>query len=122
MNYIYSLGGLLLVVGAALPIFIDNFAYAFFCFAAGAVLFVPMQLRARYDGDNFVVRRLRRQQLLGAFFICITALLMLSHWLGWRPFHADEWKITLAIAAVFELWTAFRLPAELEKEEKRDAS
>ena len=28
----------------------------------------------------------------------------------------DEWKVTLAIAVVLEIYTAFRIPQELQKE------
>ena len=117
-NLLYAAGGLLIVLGAALPIFVAQFAWALGVFTAGVALFVPMQLRQSYEGTNYVVRRLRRQQLLGAFFLCVTALLMLSRLMLWRPFRADEWKVTLAVAAIFELWSAFRIPAELEKEKR----
>lgn len=115
-NLLYAVGGLLVVAGAALPIVCGNMGWAFGIFASGTALFVTMQLRERYEGSNFVVRRLRRQQLAGATMLVATAVLMLMRWQQIAPFRADEWKIALAIAAVFEVYTAFRIPAELKKE------
>lgn len=112
---VYNLGGLLLVVGAALPAFADFLFVAPYVYATGAVLFVAMQMLARYDGRDIIVRRLRRQQLLGGVLLLVAAGLMFMHVLGVGPFRADEWKIVLAIGAFMELYTAFRLPAALER-------
>lgn len=116
-NLLYAIGGLLLVAGAVLPLVTAHMKWPFLVFAAGTALFTPMQVKDRYGGDNFVVKRLRRQQLAGAALLVVTALLMLTRWQQWPPFRADEWKISLAIAAVFEAYTAFRIPAERQKEE-----
>ena len=35
---------------------------------------------------------------------------MYTHWQHIAPFRGDEWKVSLAIAAVFEVYTAFRMP------------
>lgn len=47
-------------------------------------------------------RRLSRQQLLGALFLLITGVLMFVE-------RHNSWIVTLTIAAVFELYTAFRM-------------
>ena len=70
----------------------------------------------RYEGRNFIIRRLRRQQLLGALALLVTACLMIT-----QTFHVgfaqrNEWVVSLAVACVLELYTAFRIPSELEKE------
>ena len=116
-NLLYMAGGVLLVIGAALPIFVADFGTAFFVFAAGVSPFVWMQLLQGYDGKRLAVRRLRRQQLLGAFLLVVTAGLMFTRWQHIRPLSGDEWKVTLAIAAFLELYAAFRLPQELQKGE-----
>ena len=36
------------------------------------------------------------------------------------PLKGGEWKVCLTIAVVFELYTAFRLPHELEKEARQN--
>ena len=76
-----------------------------------------MQMLARYEGSNFTVRRLRRQQLLGAILLLVTAGLLLMKAYATGPLRGDEWKLTLTIAAVLEVYTAFRLPAALKKAE-----
>ena len=88
----FTLGGLLLLVGALLPMVPSLSDFAPYVFCAGALLFGTLQLVQRYEGRNVTVRRLRRQQMLGACLLMISACLLLV--------------------------TAFRLPAELGKEEK----
>ena len=113
----FTLGGLLLLVGTLLPMVPTLALYAPYVFSASALLFGTLQLVQRYDGRSIVIRRLRRQQMLGALLLMISACLMLITDFRLLPLRGGEWKITLAVAAVLELYTAFRLPAELEKEE-----
>lgn len=116
-NLLFQLGGILLVAGAILPMVRELAAYAPIVFSAGALLFGSMQLLQRYDGPNIVVRRLRRQQILGAFFLMFAAALMVmkQYHVGPIPIRGDEWKVALIVAAILELYAAFRIPAELEK-------
>ncbi len=113
-NLLYMAGGILLVAGAALPLLSSVREAAPYVFSAGAVLFASMQMLARYNGDDWRIRRLRRQQLFGAILLLVTGALMLMKELRIGPSLADEWKITLTIAVVFEAYTAFRLPAAKE--------
>lgn len=115
-NLIYGIGGLLLVAGAAMPVFPELLFAAPYVYSVGAVMFCAMQMLARYEGRNVVIRRIRRQQLFGAVLLLVAGGLLFMHVLGIGPFRADEWKIVLTIGAVFELYAAFRLPALLEKE------
>lgn len=119
-NLLFQLGGILLVAGAIMPMVPVVRDYAAIVFSAGALLFGSMQLLQRYDGRNITILRLRRQQILGAFFLMIAAaLLVMKHYhVGPIPIRGDEWKIALIVAAIVELYTAFRIPAELEKETK----
>jgi hypothetical protein len=108
-NYIYMLGGILLVVGAAL--YITRWAWAPYIYIAGSFMFGAMQMADRYEGSNFVIRRLRRQQVLGALMLMLTGIAMFVC-------KYNEWIVCLLIACLLELYTAFRLPQELEKEGK----
>lgn len=108
-------GGLLLPIGVLLPLFMADFMYAFLVFTLGTVLFAGAQFLTPFTSKSFTARRLHRQQLLGAAFLLVTSVLMYMHWQSLPPFRGDEWKISLAIAVVFELYTAFRLPSELKK-------
>ncbi len=113
---LYYIGGLLLVVGAVLPLFFP--AVAPYVFAVGALLFAPVQMADRYEGRNIVIRRLRRQQVMGAFLLLVTAVLMFMQLYQLRPFRGSEWKIFLAIAVFLELYTVFRIDFEEKKEKK----
>ena len=116
-NFLYAAGGIVLLAGAVMPLFPGLFAAGAWVFTAGAVLFSSMQMLARYDGSDITVRRLRRQQLMGAILLLVTAGLLLMKACATGPLRGDEWKLTLTIAAVLEVYTAFRLPAALKKAE-----
>lgn len=115
-NWLYRLGGLLLIAGAAVPLFSKNYGIAFALFAPGAVLFAWMQVLERYEGKSFTVRRLRRIQLIGAACLVVAAALLFMRWKQIAPCRGGEWLIALCVAAVQEVYAAFRLPAELKKE------
>lgn len=116
-NFLYATGGIVLLAGAVMPLFPGLFVAGAWVFTAGSLLFSSMQMLARYEGSNFTVRRLRRQQLLGAILLLVTAGLLLMKAYATGPLRGDEWKLTLTIAAVLEVYTAFRLPAALKKAE-----
>jgi drug/metabolite transporter (DMT)-like permease len=72
-------------------------------------LFAYVQVMSRYEGKNLIIRRLRRQQILAAVLLVFTGVLMFVT-------RHNEWVLCLTIAAILELYTAFRIPSELEKE------
>ena len=108
-NYIQMSGGLLLLIGAMLQI--TRWEFAPYLYTIGSLLFAYVQVRYGYEGRNIVIRRLRRQQMLGATLLVITGALMFFT-------HHNEWVLCLSIAAVLQLYTAFRIPSEIEKEQK----
>lgn len=86
-------------------------------YSVGAILFASMQLLARYEGTSVVLRRLRRQQILGALLLVLSGAAMFANIHGITYLRHNEWLAILAIAAVLELYTAFRIPQELKKEQ-----
>lgn len=102
-------GAVLLLVGAMLQI--TRWELAPVIYTIGAVLFAYVQVMSRYDGQNLIVRRLRRQQVLGAVLLVFAGVLMFVT-------RHNEWVLCLSAAAVLQLYTAFRIPSELEKERK----
>ena len=104
---VQGVGAVLLLVGAMLQI--TNSEYSPIIYTIGAVLFAYAQVMCRYEGNNLIIRRLRRQQILASVLFVFTGVLMFvtKH---------NEWIVCLTIAAVLELYTAFRIPSELEKE------
>ena len=113
-NGVMMMGGVLVIFGAAIYMFLP--ITGFIAFAMGSLAFSYMQLLQRYDGHSFVIRRLRRQQLLGAVAILIAACLMAMQTFRFGFALRNEWVVALTIGCVLELYTAFRLPAELEKD------
>lgn len=106
---IYIIGGILLVVGAAL--YITQWAWAPYMYIIGSFMFGAMQMLDRYTGKSFILRRLRRQQLVGAIALMLAGVLMLAS-------NHNEWILCLLVGCIFELYTAFRIPQEYEKEGK----
>ena len=104
---IQVVGAPLLLVGAMLQITDSEFSPIIY--TLGAVLFAYAQVMCRYEGKNLIIRRLRRQQILASVLFVFTGVLMFvtKH---------NEWILCLTVAAVLELYTAFRIPSELEKE------
>jgi drug/metabolite transporter (DMT)-like permease len=100
-------GAVLLLVGAMLQI--TRWELSPILYTIGAMMFAYVQVMSRYEGKNLIVRRLRRQQILGAVLLVFAGVLMFvtKH---------NEWVLCLTIAAILELYTAFRIPSELEKE------
>ena len=66
---LFRIGGVLMIIGAALPLFVP--AIAPYVYTLGALLFCPIQMLDRYEGSNPVTRRLRRQQLFGSFALLV---------------------------------------------------
>ena len=112
---LYILGGLLLLVGAALPVFPALMGYAPAIYSAGALLFGAVQVTTPLPVDHFAVRRLHRQQTLGALCLVVAGGMMFMSKYQVEPCAHDEWKLALTIGAVIELYTSFRLPAVIEK-------
>ena len=111
MSKIYQIvqgvGAVLLLVGAMLQI--TRWELSPILYTIGAVMFAYVQVMSRYEGKNLIVRRLRRQQILGAVLLVFAGVLMFvtKH---------NEWVLCLTVAAILELYTAFRITSELEKE------
>ena len=83
-----------------------------------------MQLLQRYEGTNFVIRRLRRMLILSDFLFLLSALLMfasmgnvfgLSH-IDYITYIYNKWVLTLLVAALLQLYATHRIDRELAKE------
>lgn len=103
-------GALLLFVGLVLQFL--RFEYAPYIYIVGSLSFAYVQVVVSgYSGTNVVIRRLRRQQILGAMLLVVTGVVMLL-------WHRNEWIVCLTVSALLELYTAFRIPQEEAKEKK----
>ena len=122
--YLLMLGGLLMVVGAGANVLFCSWAP--YVFAPGALLFVAMQLRQRYEGREFTIRRLRRIQIISDFLFLVAGLLMMANQqnflgldqLSYIKYVHNNWVVVLLVAAVLQLYTSHRIANEQEKDTK----
>lgn len=85
---------------------------------ARCIMFSSMQVLQKYEGKNITLKRLRRQQILGALMLLLAGGLMACSVYGIPPLCKGEWQVALAIGAILEVYTAFRIPAELAREKR----
>ena len=122
--YAMLLGGLLMVVGAGANVLFCSWAP--YVFAPGSLLFVAMQLRQRYEGRDFTIRRLRRIQLISDVLFLLAGLLMIANQANFLPLNQlmyikyvhNNWVVVLLVAAILQLYTSHRIANELEKDTK----
>jgi drug/metabolite transporter (DMT)-like permease len=85
-----------------------------------------MQLRQRYEGRDFTIRRLRRIQMISDVLFLVAGLLMIanqSNFLGFDQlsyikYVHNNWVVVLLVAAILQLYTSHRIANELEKDTK----
>jgi hypothetical protein len=119
---IFLVGALLMVVGAGASVLAWKLAP--YVFAVGAIAFTSMQLLQRYEGTNFVIRRLRRMLILSDFLFLISALLMFANMgnvfglsqIDYITYIYNKWVLTLLVAALLQLYATHRIDRELVKE------
>ena len=105
----FAVGACMVLAGAA--VYITDWFLAPYIFSVGALLVAFAQVCMPARSQSLSVRRLRRQQLLGAFCLVLAGALMLFA-------RENEWILSLSVGAVLELYTSFRIPQEEAKEEK----
>ena len=108
-DIIYFFGAVLLFAGLMLRLFMPEiYAYVY---SAGAILFAVMQFLLRPRNKGLAIRRLVFQQQLAGILFIVAGVLMFTH-------ARNEWVVVLTCATLVELYTAFRIPQELEKDNK----
>ena len=126
--YLLMLGGLLMVVGAGANVLFCSWAP--YVFAPGALLFVAMQLRQRYEGREFTIRRLRRIQIISDFLFLVAGLLMMANQqnflgldqLSYIKYVHNNWVVVLLVAAILQLYASHRIANELEEDDGKNQS
>ena len=111
-NLIFRIGAALMIVGAAT--WIVGGWWPIVLFVAGTLMFVAMQVEARYDGNDFVVIRLRRQQLLGCAALLLSAGAMVAQQMQFNIVVRNAWIPCLLVGALLQLYTAIRIPQALK--------
>jgi hypothetical protein len=104
---LFVTGALLLLVGAVT--YITAWQPAPYLYMIGACMVAVAQINMPAAKKTPTIRRLRMQQIFGALFLVASGVLMFFA-------HGNEWMVCLAIGAVLQLYSAFRLPYEEGKE------
>ena len=110
-----SAGMIFVLIGVGCYFFHQWAAYV--VYGVGVLMFVPMQLLQRYEGSNFILRRLRRMQIISDVLFLLTGMLMyLNGKFILNMYIRNEWMLALTVATILQLYTAFRIPVELDKD------
>ncbi len=103
---LFIVGAVMALTGAA--IYITGWIYAPYIYTIGAGFIALAQVNTP-KGKSKTLKRLRIQQIFGALALILTGAFMFAT-------RGNEWIACLTIAAILELYTAFRIPQEEEKE------
>ena len=103
---LFAVGALMALVGAA--VFITRWVYAPYIYTIGAGFVALAQINTPVRGKSKTLKRLRIQQIFGAIALVLTGAFMFFT-------RGNDWIACLTIAAILELYTAFRIPQEEAK-------
>lgn len=106
VNVLYRICWVALLIGAAGRLFFWSSAPLVYLPASLLLLVAQFMLRER--GGDFVLRRLVIQQMLGGLVLVAAGVLMFTH-------TRNEWIVAMLIGAIMQLYTAYRIPQEVEK-------
>lgn len=135
-SLLFVTGGLLMVVSIGLFVFVDGLrALSSWGFLAGSILYASMQILQSYEGDNFIIKRLRRIMILSDILFVLTGLLLVEQIHNYLlPFFVDhfehglnsyiiyimnKWVLALLVAGLLQVYTTHRINNELTKEAKK---
>lgn len=125
-SVLFLFGGVLMVIGAGSFALMWQQPIVCWIYLIGSVLFTVMQSIQTYNGNNFVLKRLKRIQSVADICFILSALLMVDTAnLFFRPIFTDfltytqygynKWVVLLLIAAFLELYTTYRIDSEMKK-------
>ncbi|MFQ9995864.1 hypothetical protein [Hoylesella buccalis] len=127
-SLIFLTGGAMMVVGAGCFALIWQQKIACWIYLVGALMFGVMQMMQEYQGNNFIVKRLKRIMSLADIFFILSGFLMVDmvyrflqsafdNYLTYYNTIYNKWVVLLLIAAILEMYTMHRIEHELSKEE-----
>lgn len=116
LSFVACIGEVLVIVGAMA--WITGSVIANIVFATGATIFAIGRLNEKQVKGSIVLGRLYGQRTFGMVALLLTAVVMNLHegfYLGMylRP---TAWLIPFVVFVVMEVYTAFRIPAQIRKE------
>lgn len=130
---LFIIGGLLMVIGAGLYAFFIVQQYACWAMLFGAILFAGMQIRQKYLGTSFTIKRLRRFMMIANIGFVLAGIFMVEdsyHFIAplftktiggytsYMNIFYHNWVVILLISAFIEVYTTHRISHELAKEQQ----
>ncbi len=128
---LFLVGGMLMVAGAGCFVFMWQQKVVCWVFLLGVILFTLMQLMQTYEGNDLVVKRLKRIQAIADILFILSGFLMVdtayqyllplfksqdsSGYYAYLNYVYNKWVVLLLIAALLELYTTHRINYELNK-------
>lgn len=106
ISALFVVGAVMLLFGAA--VYITGWIYAPYLYTIGATMVALAQFNSPMEKTSATLKRLRRQQLFGAFLLIFTGAFMITT-------NGNEWIVCMTIAAILELYTSIRIPQEMSK-------
>ena len=97
-NGLFGIGAVGILLGAVL--WFIGVEMAPYVFAVGAAGYAICQLTMRIDGKDLPARRMHRFQSIAALLMIVASAMMFRG--------GNDWVLFLTIAAIFQLYTAFR--------------
>lgn len=109
-SILLSLGMIILLVVAVLPLVGVMASWLKYVYAGGASLTLIARILDRYNGKNIGIRRLYRIQTVSAICYCVSAALL------FYSGSEKDWLAFLTSGAVLQIYTSFRIQHEEAKE------
>lgn len=116
---IYFVGGILMIAGAVLFLY-DPLILAPTLFSIGALAYVSMQWMQKYEGEKFILKRLRKLQLLSGWIIIFSAILMVCNRWTYDIFTLlkvdiyNMWIVFLFVGVLLQFYTILRMDKEIK--------
>lgn len=104
MNLVANIGLILIVVGAAMPLFHGPIFAAQCVYATGAALTLIGRLFAPYRGDNIRVRRLFSMQIFAALAFVVAAFFMF-----YDQSSPNDWIAFTIVGALLQIYASFMI-------------
>ena len=120
-NTILLFGAVMMVIGSGANIFAQPWAP--YVFGMGTVGYVLMQLKQKYEGSNFAIKRLRRMVIISDVCLLLAAVMMFANMdnlfrldaVTYIKYVHNNWVVVLLVAAMLQLYTSHRISKEILK-------
>ncbi len=106
ISALFVTGAVMVLTGAIT--YFNQWSASPYIYTVGACMVALAQVNTPVKGKSKILKRLRTQQIFGAIALVLVGAFMMTT-------HGNEWIACLTIAAVLELYTAFRIPQEEAK-------